>query len=76
MGGMRPRQTSAFTGRSRGGRAAQTDTLAEELMAQLGCKVKIRRRGATKGCVELHFGNLEEFERIMEALGHPASERL
>ena len=45
-------------------------------MAQLGCKVKIRRRGATKGCVELHFADLEEFERIMEALGHPASERL
>ncbi|NUP89851.1 MAG: ParB/RepB/Spo0J family partition protein [Candidatus Sumerlaeia bacterium] len=71
------RQTSAFTGRPRGSPAdAEVASLVERLEGRLGLRVAIRRRGAERGRVELHYGSAEEFERIMQALGLPASARL
>jgi ParB family chromosome partitioning protein len=72
----RPRQTSAFTGRPRGGRDPQAERLMEDLTSRVGCRVTIRRRGEHRGQVEIHFSSLEEFERILEVLGLPAAERL
>ena len=51
-------------------------SLVEALEARLGCRVTIQRRGEDHGRVELHFGSAEEFERIMEILGLPSSQRL
>jgi ParB family chromosome partitioning protein len=75
-GSERPRQTSAFTGRPRSRRDPVAESLAEELTKRLGCRVAIRRRGEKRGRVEIHFGSLEEFDRILDALGLPTGHRL
>lgn len=69
-------QTSAFTGRPRGSQQVQVDALTEALTSHLGLKVKIARRVGNRGRVELHFGSVDEFERILDLLGLPASDRM
>ncbi|MBN1477476.1 ParB/RepB/Spo0J family partition protein [Candidatus Sumerlaeota bacterium] len=76
LGSGRGRQTSAFTGRPKGSRDTEAESLSEQLMAHLGVLVKVKRRGSKRGRVELHFQSLEELDRILDLLGLRASERL
>jgi ParB family chromosome partitioning protein len=80
MGVKRTTQTSALTGRGKPAKAGNADPqlrqLEEELMSRLGSRVAIRATGTGRGRVELHYSDLDEFERILEALGLPAADRL
>jgi ParB family chromosome partitioning protein len=71
-----PRQTSAFTGRPPGKPDPHADALEQELMARLGCRITIRRRTDNSGRVELHYSNLEEFDKVLEVLGMSPSQKL
>lgn len=43
--------------------------IEERMLERLGCKVRIRVRSARSGLIEIPYGSLDEFDRLLDILG-------
>ena len=43
--------------------------LQERLVERLGCRVRVRPRGATSGTLEIAYANLDDLDRVLSILG-------